>query len=101
MRKKLIACLAVPGLAVAIALSTSSAFHAAAAPAPKPAPAAMGNPAPAEPHPEIRAALRALQNAREHLQRGAHDFGGHRAHALQLTDQAIQECREALQYDRH
>jgi hypothetical protein len=100
MKNKLIACFTVPALTVAIAFSTSTAFPAAAAPAPKPAPAAMGNPTPAEPHPEIRAALRALQNARAHLQRGAHDFGGHRARALQLTDQAIQECHEALRYDR-
>ncbi|MGH9327429.1 MAG: hypothetical protein ACRD2B_12200 [Terriglobia bacterium] len=54
-----------------------------------------------ERHPQIYSALRALQNARQHLQHGAHDFGGHRAQALRLTNQAIQECRQALRYDKH
>ncbi|MGH9470037.1 MAG: hypothetical protein ACRD1N_06825 [Terriglobia bacterium] len=53
-----------------------------------------------ERHPEIYAAARALENARQHLQHGAHDFGGHRARALQLTAEALQECRAAIQYDR-
>ena len=53
-----------------------------------------------ERHPEIRRALRALQNAKNSLQSGAHDFGGHRVKAVQLVDQAIQECHAALQSDR-
>ncbi len=53
-----------------------------------------------ERHPEIRAALRALENAKRHLQEGAHDFAGHRAKALELTEQAIRECHEALQFDK-
>ncbi len=54
-----------------------------------------------EMHPEIRAALRHLNQARESLAHAAHDFGGHRAKALELTDSAIRECREALEYDKH
>ncbi len=57
--------------------------------------------APPERHPQIRMALRALTNARQHLAHGAHDFGGHRAKALELTNSAIEQCRIALQYDRH
>ena len=40
-------------------------------------------------------------NARGHLAHGAHDFGGHRAKALELTNAAIEQCRVALHYDRH
>lgn len=60
-----------------------------------------GPAAPREPHPEIRAAMQALQNARMHLQKADRDFQGHRTRAVQLTDQALQECREALRADRN
>jgi hypothetical protein len=53
-----------------------------------------------ERHPEIRDAIRALENARNHLQKGAHDFGGHRVKALEHVNQALEECRQALQYDK-
>ena len=53
-----------------------------------------------EQHPEIRDAIRALENARNHLQKAAHDFGGHRAKALEHVNQALEECRQALQYDK-
>lgn len=52
-----------------------------------------------EAHPQVRAAMRALENAKRHLQEGAHDFEGHRAKALQRVDQALEECRLALQAD--
>lgn len=58
-------------------------------------------PTPREPHPEIRAAMQALQNAKMHLQKADRDFQGHRSRAVQLTDQALQECREALRADRN
>lgn len=54
-----------------------------------------------ERHPELRAALRNLKQARAHLQRGAHDFGGERFDALVDTDKAIREVEEALKADRH
>lgn len=66
--------------------------------APTPAPAKGKG---GERHPEVQAALRALQNAKSHLQEGAHDFEGHRAEALKLTDQAIRECQEALKADKN
>jgi hypothetical protein len=52
-----------------------------------------------EAHPHIQAAMRALENAKRQLQEAAHDFGGHRANALQHVDQALQECRLALKAD--
>lgn len=54
----------------------------------------------AEPHPEIRAAIRALENARAHLHDAAHDFGGHRVEAIAAIDAALNQLHLALQYDR-
>jgi len=53
-----------------------------------------------ERHPEIRAAQRALHNAKVHLAHADRDFGGHRTKAVQLIDQAQDELRQALEYDR-
>lgn len=53
-----------------------------------------------ERHPELHRALNQLQHARTALQNAAHDFAGHREHALDLTDQAIREVQLALQSDR-
>jgi hypothetical protein len=53
-----------------------------------------------EPHPEMQRALRSLENARVRLERSAHDFHGHRAKALALTDRAIEEVHKALRSDR-
>ena len=52
-------------------------------------------------HPEIVRAMAALRQARADLQRGAHDFGGHRVKAIQMTNQALAQCRAALAYDKH
>ena len=54
----------------------------------------------AERHPQIRAAQRDLTSAKNHLQRAARDFGGHRVKAVALIDQAQDELREALKFDR-
>ena len=55
-----------------------------------------------EPHPEIRRAIRQLENAKDGLAKyGAHDFGGHRAKAIDHIDQALSELKQALQYDKH
>jgi hypothetical protein len=53
-----------------------------------------------EPHPEINAAIRALERAKNHLQKAAHDFGGHRVEAIQAIDAALNQLRQALQYDK-
>jgi hypothetical protein len=54
----------------------------------------------AEPHPKIRAAIRALEQAKDEMQHASHDFGGHRADALKECDEAIRQLRLALQYDK-
>src|SRR6266852_4480526 len=44
-----------------------------------------------ERHPELMRALRTLQRAKTDLMQANRDFGGHRAKAAELTEQAIQE----------
>lgn len=53
-----------------------------------------------EKHPEIRQAMHNLEQARTNLQRADRDFDGHRAKAVSLTNQALEECRRALAADR-
>ena len=98
----------IAGIFAVAVLVFSLAFSAAApaAPNPKAMPAANAQPAapaPAavpEPHPEIRDAIAALRNAREHLNHAAHDFGGHRVDAIKATDEAIRQLQICLKYDR-
>ncbi len=53
-----------------------------------------------ERHPEIRQAIRLLEQARTVLQkRAARDFEGHRAKALQEINEAIAQLRAALRAD--
>jgi hypothetical protein len=67
----------------------------------------VGIPKPANPtppperHPHIRAAMNELREAREELRTAAHDFCGHRAEALEKTDQALRQLNLALECDRH
>jgi hypothetical protein len=51
-----------------------------------------------QPQPEMQAALRDLQHAQQKLQSGADNKGGHRAKALQLTQQAIVDVQQGIQY---
>lgn len=53
-----------------------------------------------EPHPQIRAAQTALDNAMNHLQRADTDFGGHRLKAMDHIRAAQVELKEALRFDR-
>ncbi|MGA9885219.1 MAG: hypothetical protein WBQ34_16005 [Candidatus Acidiferrales bacterium] len=55
----------------------------------------------AQPHPEIRAAMANLREAREHLDHAAHDFGGHRVAAIKSVDEAIHQLQLAMQYAKH
>ena len=51
-----------------------------------------------ERHPEIRAAIEALHNAKDHLEHASHDFHGHRADAIRAIDEADHQlhiCMEA------
>jgi hypothetical protein len=56
---------------------------------------ALAKPAPA-PHPEYRAAVNDLRNARQHLEKALNDGYGHRDRAMRAIDHAIQECEEAV-----
>ncbi len=53
-----------------------------------------------ERHPEMKRALHTLERAKGDLENSAHDFGGHRVKALQLTEQAIQEVKAGLAFDK-
>jgi len=53
-----------------------------------------------EQHPHMRAAIRELREAKQELQTAAHDFGGHRAEAVEAVDNAIKQLQLALQYDK-
>jgi hypothetical protein len=46
----------------------------------------------------IHAAAKALEDAEKHLQRVEHNFGGHRAKALELVKQAEGELKQAVEY---
>jgi hypothetical protein len=51
----------------------------------------------AAPQPHMEAALKALQNAANQLQEAADDKGGHRAKAIQLVSQAINQVQQGIQ----
>ncbi len=53
-----------------------------------------------EGHLEMVAAERAVTNALNHLEHGAHDFGGHRVKAAQLTRSPTAEVQESYKFDR-
>jgi hypothetical protein len=53
-----------------------------------------------EGHPNIRRAINALRTARNDLEHADHDFGGHRAEAMQAIDRAIEQLEVALRFDR-
>ena len=53
-----------------------------------------------EQHPEIRSAIQHLEQAKRNLENAAHDFGGHRAKALEHVNQALEQCHEALNFDK-
>jgi hypothetical protein len=59
----------------------------------------LSMPSPAfEGHPEIRAALESLHNAKVHLEQAKHDFHGHRADAIHAIDEATRQLEICLQY---
>jgi hypothetical protein len=49
-------------------------------------------------HGHMRAALEQLRSAKKSLEDAAHDFGGHRAKALELTKKAIAETEEGIKF---
>jgi hypothetical protein len=86
----LMLALALPAMAASSPVPAKSPAHAKVAPAP----------APPEEHPQIRAALAALRNSKEHLEHAAHDFGGHRVEAIRAIDDAIRQLEICLKYDK-
>jgi hypothetical protein len=53
----------------------------------------------AEPHPEIAAAIRALENAKAHLMAAAHDYHGHRRDAVGAIDAALHQLHICMDFD--
>jgi hypothetical protein len=47
---------------------------------------------------QIHAAAKALEQAKRHLERAEHKFGGHRAKALDLVKQAEEEVKQAVAF---
>lgn len=52
-------------------------------------------------YPNIRGAMQSLASARSYLGHAGHNYNGHRAAALQATETAIRECREAIRWANH
>jgi hypothetical protein len=100
MKAKIIGLLVATVLVLAVAITTA----APAAPSAKALPAAQPANAPAAPpaqvHPEIRDAIASMRKAKEHMRHAAHDFGGHRAEALRVTDEAIRQLEICLRFDK-
>lgn len=94
MKTKLISWTMVAALAALIAVPTLGG------PNPKPAPAAAPAGQGGERHQRVRDAIELLDNAKHHLKDAPRDFGGHRTNAIRHIDEAIVECRAALDYAR-
>jgi len=91
MKKALLALAAAAALVLAVVLPFNTTARATGTPAPA---AQKG-----ERHPEIRMAIRHLEQAKESLEKAAHDFGGHRVKALEHVNQALEECHRAMETD--
>ena len=50
----------------------------------------------ADEHPDMSAAQQALESARQHLQAAGHEYGGHRAKAIERINQALEQIRLGL-----
>lgn len=48
--------------------------------------------------PELTAGKNNALQAKTHLQQAKHEFGGHRAKAIDYIDKAIQEIDKAIEY---
>jgi hypothetical protein len=99
MKRTLLLAATMLALAATMLLPTSSPVKASGA---QVAPAVKAPKAPragAERHPEIRLGLRHLRMAKAALEKGTHDYQGHRVGAIKHVDEAIAECEEALKVD--
>jgi hypothetical protein len=49
-------------------------------------------------HPRIAKAIHTLEDAIDYMQKAPHDFGGHRADAVEASKHAVEQLRLALAY---
>jgi len=49
-------------------------------------------------HPRLAHAIHALEGAIQYMEAAPHDFGGHKAQAIQESRQALEQLKLALQY---
>jgi hypothetical protein len=49
-------------------------------------------------HPRIVKAIHELQDAVKYMEEAPHDFGGHKAEAIEASRRAIEQLRKALRY---
>jgi hypothetical protein len=49
-------------------------------------------------HPRIVKAIKALEEAVSYMRRAPHDFGGHKAEAIEASENAIRQLKLALKY---
>jgi hypothetical protein len=61
--------------------------------------ASLGNSALADRQPLMKDALANLKQAATALKNASHDKGGHRAKALELTNQAIDQVEKGIKFD--
>ena len=100
-----LAALAIPVIAgpavaqqtVAPLTPTAPAASKPTVPAPKSTGAAAATPE-SQAHPRIVRAIRDLDDAVRYMQAAPHDFGGHKAKAIQDAKAAIAELKEAVKY---
>ena len=92
------------GMAVVAGLTVPLVFHAQPR-SPQPAAAAAATPSPIPPaaspapqhHPRIEAAIHHLEEAKRELEAAPEEFRGHRVKAIEHVNQALGECRRALE----
>jgi hypothetical protein len=48
----------------------------------------------------LKGLARPLRRPKEHMEHAAHDFGGHRAEAIEAADRAIQQLELSSKYDK-
>ena len=49
-------------------------------------------------HPRIRKAIHELEDAIDYMEKAPHDFGGHKAEAIEDSKRAVKSLRMALEY---
>lgn len=62
---------------------------------------ATAKPVFAEQQPAMQSALQALEGAKRHLEAATADKGGHRAKAIVLTTEALEETKKGIAFDNH